>query len=44
LVRYAFDHFEIGYDLIYKERIRKGNLRGAYDVIVIPSQGGRGWH
>jgi hypothetical protein len=38
-VRYAFDHFEIAYDLIYKERIRKGNLRADYDVIVIPSQG-----
>jgi hypothetical protein len=41
-VRYAFDHFEIKYDLIYKERVRKGNLRADYDVIVIPSQGGRG--
>jgi hypothetical protein len=41
-VRYAFDQFEINYDLIYKERIRKGNLRADYDVIVIPSQGGRG--
>jgi hypothetical protein len=38
-VRYAFDHFELPYDLIYKERMRKGNLRAAYDVIVIPSQG-----
>ncbi|HTS50596.1 MAG TPA: M14 family zinc carboxypeptidase [Bryobacteraceae bacterium] len=38
-VRYAFDHFEIKYDLIYKERIRQGNLRDAYDVIVIPNQG-----
>jgi len=38
-VRYAFDHFELNYDLVYKERIRKGNLRSAYDVIVIPSQG-----
>jgi hypothetical protein len=38
-VRYAFDHFEVGYDLIYKERIRKGNLRDSYDVIVIPNQG-----
>ena len=38
-VRYAFDHFEIKYDLIYKERIRQGNLRDSYDVIVIPSQG-----
>jgi len=38
-VRYAFDHFEVAYDLIYKERIRKGNLRDSYDVIVIPNQG-----
>ncbi|MBZ5725272.1 MAG: hypothetical protein LAP87_09770 [Acidobacteriia bacterium] len=38
-VRYAFDHFEVGYDLIYKERVRRGNLRDAYDVILIPSQG-----
>jgi Zinc carboxypeptidase len=38
-VRYAFDHFEIQYDLIYKERVRKGNLRDSYDVIVIPNQG-----
>jgi hypothetical protein len=38
-VRYAFDHFEVGYDLIYKERVRKGNLRDSYDVILIPSQG-----
>jgi hypothetical protein len=41
-VRYAFDKFEVTYDLIYKERIRQGNLRADYDVIVIPSQGGRG--
>ena len=26
-VRYAFDKFEINYDLIYKERIKQGNLR-----------------
>src|ERR1035441_8461987 len=38
-VRYAFDHFELAYDLIYKERVRKGSLRDSYDVIVIPSQG-----
>ncbi len=38
-VRHAFDHYEINYDLIYKERVRQGNLRGAYDVIVIPNQG-----
>ena len=38
-VRYALDHFEVGYDLIYKERVRQGNLRASYDVIVMPSQG-----
>ncbi len=41
-VRYALDHFELAYDLIYKERIRKGSLRRDYDVIVIPSQGRAG--
>jgi hypothetical protein len=39
-VRYAFDHFELPYDLIYKERVRQGNLKAAYDVIVIPNQAG----
>jgi hypothetical protein len=38
-VRYAFDHYALGYDLIYKERVKQGELRSAYDVIVIPSQG-----
>ena len=33
-VRYAFDKFEVPYDLIYKERVKKGDLQGAYDVIV----------
>ena len=41
-VRYAFDKFEIPFDLIYKERVRKGDLKGAYDVIVLPMQGGSG--
>lgn len=41
-VRHAFDHFEIAYDLIYKERVREGNLRARYDVILIPSQSGSG--
>ena len=45
-VRYAFDHFEVPYDLIYKERINKGTCARAYDVIVIPNQGrgsAKGW-
>ena len=39
-MRYAFDKFDVPYDLIYKERIRKGDLKSAYDVIVIPHQAG----
>ncbi|MBZ5603020.1 MAG: hypothetical protein LAO79_11995 [Acidobacteriia bacterium] len=38
-VRHAFDHYELPFDLIYKERVRQGNLRGSYDVIVVPNQG-----
>jgi hypothetical protein len=41
-VRYAFDHYETPYELIFKERIKKGNLRAAYDVIVVPNQGRSG--
>jgi hypothetical protein len=37
-VRYTFDKFGIPYDLIYKERVKKGNLRADYDVIVMPTQ------
>jgi Zinc carboxypeptidase len=38
-VRYAFDQYEVKYDLIFKERVRKGNLRAQYDAIVVPNQG-----
>jgi hypothetical protein len=41
-VRYAFDKFEVPYDLIYKERVRKGDLKSAYDVVIIPNQAGSG--
>ena len=41
-VRYALDKFEVPYDLIYKERVKQGGLKGAYDVIVMPNQGGSG--
>jgi hypothetical protein len=41
-VRYALDKFEVPFDLIYKERVKKGDLRGAYDVIVVPNQGRSG--
>ncbi|MCA1561826.1 MAG: hypothetical protein LC804_16685 [Acidobacteria bacterium] len=37
-VRFTFDKFGIPFDLIYKERVRKGNLRADYDVIVMPMQ------
>jgi hypothetical protein len=37
-VRYAFDQFEIPYELIYKERVKKGDLRASYDVIIVPHQ------
>ncbi|MEO5897219.1 MAG: M14 family zinc carboxypeptidase [Vicinamibacterales bacterium] len=37
-VRFTFDKFGIPFDLIYKERIKKGNLRADYDVIVMPTQ------
>jgi Zinc carboxypeptidase len=38
-VRHAFDKFEVPFELIFKERVRKGNLRADYDVIVMPNQG-----
>ncbi len=41
-VRHALDQFGVQYDLIYKERIKQGNLRDAYDMILIPNQAGSG--
>ncbi|MBS1786830.1 MAG: hypothetical protein JST85_03870 [Acidobacteria bacterium] len=45
-VRHALDQFGVQYDLIYKERVLQargqGNLRDAYDMILIPNQGGSG--
>jgi hypothetical protein len=38
-VRYALDHFEVPYDLIYKDQVKQGNLRSRYDVVVIPAAG-----
>jgi hypothetical protein len=32
----------VPYDLIFKERVRQGQLRSAYDVIVVPTQYGSG--
>ena len=37
-VRFTFDKFGIPFDLIYKERVKKGNLKSDYDVIVMPTQ------
>jgi hypothetical protein len=36
--RHAFDQFGIPFDLIFQERVKQGNLRAAYDVIVMPTQ------
>jgi hypothetical protein len=36
--RHAFDQFSIPFDLIYKERVVKGNLKADYDVIVMAAQ------
>ncbi len=41
-VRHALDKFEVKYDLIYKERVKQGALRDAYDMILIPNQSGSG--
>ncbi len=41
-VRHALDQFGVQYDLIYKERVKQGDLRSAYDVILMPNQGGSG--
>lgn len=38
-VRHALDHFEVSYDLIFKERVKQGGLRRSYDVILMPQQG-----
>ncbi len=37
-VRYAFDQYKVPYDLIFKERVLKGNLQADYDLILIPNQ------
>ena len=36
--RHAFDQFGIPFELIFKERLKKGNLRADYDVILMPTQ------
>jgi hypothetical protein len=37
-VRFAFDQYKVPYDLIFKERVLKGNLRADYDVVLVPNQ------
>ena len=36
--RHAFDKFGIPFDLIYKERVQKGNLEADYDVVLMAYQ------
>jgi hypothetical protein len=38
-VRHALDKFEVPFDLIFKERVKKGDLRSSYEVVLIPNQG-----
>ncbi len=37
-VRFTFDQYKIPYAFISKDRVREGNLKKDYDVIVIPRQ------
>ncbi|HYE88028.1 MAG TPA: M14 family zinc carboxypeptidase [Vicinamibacterales bacterium] len=42
-VRLAFDRWEVPFDLIHKDHVQAGaNLRGKYDVIVMPHQTNNG--
>jgi hypothetical protein len=36
--RHAFDQFGVPFDLIYKERVKQGNLKNDYDVILMAAQ------
>ncbi len=36
--RLTFDNFKVPFDLIFKERVAKGNLRADYDVILMAEQ------
>jgi hypothetical protein len=36
--RLTFDKFNVPYDLIYKERVKEGNLKKDYDVILMADQ------
>ncbi|MFC5861255.1 M14 family zinc carboxypeptidase [Acidicapsa dinghuensis] len=37
-VRFTFDQYKVPYDLIFKERVLKGDLAKDYDLILIPTQ------
>jgi hypothetical protein len=37
-VRFAFDQYQVPYDLIFKERVLQGDLHSSYDLILIPNQ------
>ncbi len=39
-IRYALDRFNVPYELIFKERVRQGGLRAAFDLVIVPSQSG----
>jgi len=39
-VRAALDHYEIPYTYFADQKLREGNLRAKYDVIIFPSVGG----
>lgn len=39
-VRYALDRFGVPYELVFKERVRQGDLRSAFDLVIVPSQSG----
>ncbi len=39
-VRAAFDHYGVPYTYFADQKLREGNLRAKYDVIVFPSVGG----
>ncbi|MBT0667965.1 hypothetical protein HT136_06245 [Novosphingobium profundi] len=37
-LRYALDKQGVDYDLVFKERVRQGNLKADFDVIILPQQ------
>ena len=36
--RHAFDQFGIPFELIYKERVKRGNLKADFDVVIMAAQ------